>query len=42
VPGALRRVDENSVNIASGPIWRQYVRHWEFVRNHSRRVPAGG
>ena len=39
VDGSLRRVDENSLNIASSTAWRAYKANWNNVRQHSRRIP---
>jgi hypothetical protein len=40
VAGSLSRGDENSLNISDKPsAYNDYVRNWEQVRQHSRRLP---
>ena len=39
VAGSLSRGDETTLNIAAAPAYRQYLRNWVRIRNHSRRVP---
>jgi len=39
VAGSLSRGDETTLNIAKARAYRQYVRNWNAIRRHSRRLP---
>ncbi len=39
VAGSLSRGDEVSLNIAKRSAYRDYLRNWNTIRNHSRRLP---
>jgi hypothetical protein len=39
VNGSLTRGDETTLNIAKKSAYQQYVKHWNTVRKHSRRLP---
>ena len=39
VSGSLTRGDETTLNIARKRAYQQYVKHWNAVRKHSRRLP---
>lgn len=39
VAGSLRKGDETTLNIAKAAAYRQYIKHWNTVRKHSRRLP---
>ncbi len=39
VAGSLSRGDEVTLNIAKAPVYRQYLRNWVRIRNHSRSLP---
>jgi phosphatidylserine/phosphatidylglycerophosphate/cardiolipin synthase-like enzyme len=39
VSGSLTRGDENTLNIAKKGVYQQYVKHWNNIRKHSRRLP---
>lgn len=41
VAGSLSRGDELTLNIALQSAYRDYIKNWNTVRNHSRRVPHG-
>jgi hypothetical protein len=40
VAGSLSRGDENTLNIAKKSAYTQYLRNWNDIRQHSRRMPA--
>jgi phosphatidylserine/phosphatidylglycerophosphate/cardiolipin synthase-like enzyme len=39
VAGSLSRSDETTLNIESRAAYRQYLRNWKQIRQHSRRLP---
>ena len=39
VQGSLSRGDETTLNISRKKAYRQYIKHWKAVKNHSRRLP---
>lgn len=39
VAGSLTKSDETTLNIATAPAYRQYLRNWVRIRNHSRQIP---
>jgi hypothetical protein len=39
VAGSLSRGDETTLNIARRSAWRDYIRNWDQIKNHSRRLP---
>ena len=42
VAGSLRKGDENSLNIALRSAYSDYLRNWNVIRAHSRRLPYTG
>jgi hypothetical protein len=40
VAGSLSLSDESTVNIASRAVYRQYLRNWNAIRVHSRKMPG--
>lgn len=39
VAGSLSKGDESTLNIELGSAYNAYLRSWETIRNHSRRIP---
>ena len=39
VSGSLSRGDETTLNVELRGAWSQYMRNWNAIRNHSRRLP---
>ena len=39
VAGSLSRSDETTLNIESRRAYREYLRNWNAIRKHSRRLP---
>ncbi len=39
VSGSLSKGDETTLNVDLKSAWSQYMRNWNQIRNHARRLP---